>query len=42
MPLKDIKASHKFDDWALVRIGRLSTMSAPAAFWTWLEKQGVF
>ena len=42
MTLKDIKASHKFDDWALVRIGRLSTMSAPAAFWTWLVKQGVF
>lgn len=42
MTLKEIKASHKFDDWALVRIGRLSTMSAPPAFWTWLVKQGVF
>ena len=40
--LKEIKESHKFDDWALVRMGRLSTMSAPAAFWTWLEKQGAF
>jgi predicted RNA-binding protein with PUA-like domain len=40
--LKDIKGSHKFDDWALVRIGRLSTMSAPAAFWRWLQKQGAF
>ena len=40
--LKEIKESHKFDDWLLVRQGRLSTMSAPEAFWTWLEKQGVF
>ena len=40
--LKEIKESHKFDDWLLVRQGRLSTMSAPDAFWTWLEKQGVF
>ncbi len=40
--LKEIKESHKFDDWALVRMGRLSTMSAPAAFWTWLQKQGAF
>lgn len=40
--LKEIKGSHKFDDWLLVRQGRLSTMPAPAAFWTWLEKQGVF
>ena len=39
--LKEIKESHKFDDWALVRMGRLSTMSAPAAFWAWLQKQGV-
>ena len=40
--LKEIKESHKFDDWLLVRQGRLSTMSAPDAFWAWLEKQGVF
>jgi len=40
--LKEIKESHKFDDWALVRMGRLSTMSAPAPFWTWLQKQGAF
>ena len=40
--LKEIKESHKFDDWALVRMGRLSTMSAPPAFWTWLQKQGAF
>lgn len=40
--LKEIKESHKFDDWALVRIGRLSTMSAPDAFWNWLREQGAF
>jgi len=40
--LKDIKESHEFDDWALVRVGRLSTMSAPPEFWRWLQKQGAF
>ena len=40
--LREIKESHEFDDWALVRQGRLSTMSAPAEFWKWLKKQGAF
>jgi predicted RNA-binding protein with PUA-like domain len=40
--LRDIKESHEFDDWALVRVGRLSTMAAPDAFWKWLQKQGAF
>jgi hypothetical protein len=40
--LKEIKDSHKFDDWALVRMGRLSTMQAPDAFWSWLQEQGAF
>jgi predicted RNA-binding protein with PUA-like domain len=40
--LKEIKESHKFDDWALVRMGRLSTMQAPDAFWRWLTEQGAF
>lgn len=40
--LREIKESHKFDDWALVRQGRLSTMSAPDAFWKWLQAQGAF
>jgi predicted RNA-binding protein with PUA-like domain len=40
--LKEIKESHKFDDWLLVRQGRLSTMAAPEAFWKWIEKQGAF
>ena len=40
--LKEIKDSHQFDDWALVRMGRLSTMEAPDSFWEWLGKQGAF
>lgn len=40
--LKEIKDSHLFDDWALVRMGRLSTMEAPESFWKWLQKQGAF
>jgi predicted RNA-binding protein with PUA-like domain len=40
--LREIKESHQFDDWALVRMGRLSTMEAPQEFWDWLQKQGAF
>lgn len=40
--LREIKASHEFDDWALVRQGRLSTMAAPVEFWKWLQKHGAF
>jgi predicted RNA-binding protein with PUA-like domain len=40
--LREIKETHEFDDWALVRMGRLSTMSAPPEFWEWLQKQGAF
>lgn len=35
--LKDIKDSKQFEDWALVRQGRLSTMSVPAKFIDWLR-----
>jgi predicted RNA-binding protein with PUA-like domain len=35
--LTDIKASHQFDDWALVRQGRLSTMAAPDSFVEWMR-----
>jgi predicted RNA-binding protein with PUA-like domain len=35
--LAEIKQSKKFDDWALVRQGRLSTMAAPASFVEWLK-----
>jgi predicted RNA-binding protein with PUA-like domain len=40
--LRQIKDSHAFDDWALVRQGRLSTMPAPTTFWKWLQQQGAF
>jgi predicted RNA-binding protein with PUA-like domain len=35
--LAEIKQSQKFNDWALVRQGRLSTMSAPESFVTWMR-----
>jgi len=37
--LAEIKQSKLFDDWALVRQGRLSTMAAPEAFVAWLRKK---
>ena len=37
--LAEIKQSGKFDDWALVRQGRLSTMEAPPEFVEWLKKR---
>ncbi len=37
--LREIKESHLFDDWALVRQSRLSTMSAPKAFVEWMRKK---
>jgi predicted RNA-binding protein with PUA-like domain len=40
--LREIKESHAFDNWALVRQGRLSTMAAPVEFWKWLQKRGAF
>lgn len=35
--LAEIKQSQEFNDWALVRQGRLSTMSAPDTFVTWMR-----
>lgn len=40
--LREIKESRKFDDLALVRQGRLSTMAVPVEFWQWLRKRGAF
>src|SRR5215831_1515410 len=37
--LAEIKQSGEFEDWALVRQGRLSTMEAPAKFVTWMRKR---
>lgn len=39
--LSEIKESHKFDDWALVRQGRLSTMEVPEIFITYLQDKGL-
>jgi predicted RNA-binding protein with PUA-like domain len=35
--LAEIKESQKFNDWALVRQGRLSTMPAPEDFVVWMR-----
>lgn len=37
--LAEIKQSGKFNDWALVRQGRLSTMSAPENFVAWMRER---
>ena len=37
--LAEIKQSKQFDDWALVRQGRLSTMPAPEKFVVWMRKR---
>ncbi len=37
--LAEIKQSQLFDDWALVRQSRLSTMAAPEAFVSWMRKR---
>jgi predicted RNA-binding protein with PUA-like domain len=37
--LGEIKQSKLFDDWALVRQGRLSTMTAPETFVEWMKKK---
>ncbi len=37
--LTEIKESKLFDDWALVRQGRLSTMNAPEKFVAWMRKR---
>ena len=37
--LAEIKQSKLFDDWALVRQGRLSTMAAPESFVDWMRKK---
>lgn len=38
--LREIKESGEFNDWALVRQSRLSTMAAPDAFVEWLRAKG--
>lgn len=38
--LREIKESHLFDNWALVRQARLSTMNVPDEFIGWLKERG--
>jgi predicted RNA-binding protein with PUA-like domain len=40
VPLAEVKASKKFDDWALIRQGRLSTMAVPVSFIEWMKSTG--
>lgn len=35
--LREIKETHEFDDWSLVRQSRLSTMDAPEKFVKWMR-----
>jgi predicted RNA-binding protein with PUA-like domain len=37
--LADVKTSKLFEDWALVRQSRLSTMAAPESFVAWIRKR---
>jgi len=37
--LADVKQSKLFEDWALVRQSRLSTMAAPESFVAWMRKR---
>jgi len=37
--LSDVKKSKLFDDWALVRQSRLSTMAVPQAFVDWMRER---
>ena len=37
--LREIKESHRFDDWSLVRQSRLSTMSVPDNVIAWLREK---
>ncbi len=39
--LHEIKESHLFDDWSLVRQGRLSTMSVPENVVMWLKEKKI-
>ena len=39
--LRDVKANKQFEDFALVRQSRLSTMEVPEKFINWLKKKGL-
>jgi hypothetical protein len=37
--LREIKDSHLFDDWSLIRQSRLSTMTVPESVVVWLKEK---
>jgi predicted RNA-binding protein with PUA-like domain len=37
--LKEIKETHRFDDWSLVKQSRLSTMAVPETFVAWMRER---
>ncbi len=37
--LAEVKSSHLFDEWSLVRQSRLSTMAVPVEFVEWMRKR---
>jgi predicted RNA-binding protein with PUA-like domain len=39
--LREVKETHLFDDWSLVRQSRLSTMTVPDKFVEWLKQREV-
>jgi len=39
--LREIKESHRFDNWSLVRQSRLSTMSVPDSAIVWLQEKKI-
>jgi predicted RNA-binding protein with PUA-like domain len=39
--LREVKETHRFDDWSLVRHSRLSTMPAPDSFIAWLRERDI-
>lgn len=39
--LRQIRETHQFDDWSLIRQGRLSTMAVPEHFVAWLRARDV-
>jgi predicted RNA-binding protein with PUA-like domain len=39
--LREIKESHLFDDWSLIRQSRLSTMHVPDNVVAWLQEKKV-
>lgn len=39
--LREIKETHLFDDWSLIRQSRLSTMSVPENFVEWLRAKHI-